>query len=91
MSSSSSSSSSKSLGLCRYKDIFGRPNEGGHSYRIFNIAIVDVVFTIIGAFLISRWFDISFWKSLVGLFILGIILHKLFCVRTTIDKLLFSS
>ena len=90
MSSSSSSSSTKSLGLCRYKDIFGRPNEGGHSYRIFNIAIVDVVFTIIGAFLISRWFDIPFWKSLIGLFIIGIILHKLFCVRTTIDKLLFS-
>jgi hypothetical protein len=80
---------SKSLGLCRYKEIFGRPNEGGHSYRIFDIAVIDVIFTIIGAFLISHFFHLEIWKTLVGLFIIGIISHRLFCVRTTVDKLLF--
>lgn len=30
------------MSLCEYKDIFGIPNEGVHSYRLFNIAIVDV-------------------------------------------------
>lgn len=35
--------------LCKYKDILGRPNEGVHSFRIFNIAIVDVLLTILAA------------------------------------------
>ena len=37
---------------CRYSEIFGKVGEGGHSYRMFDIAIVDVVFTIIGAYII---------------------------------------
>lgn len=75
--------------LCKYKDIFGRPREGAHSYRLFDIAIVDVIATIIVAFIISRVFGLSFWKSLVTLFIIGIISHRAFCVRTTVDKLVF--
>ena len=35
--------------LSDYKDIFGKPGEGGHAYRIFDIAIVDVIFTIISS------------------------------------------
>ena len=77
------------LGLCRYKDIFGRPGEGAHSYRIVDIAVVDVVATVIVAFFIARVFGVVFWKSLVGLFLVGIISHRLFCVRTTVDKLVF--
>jgi hypothetical protein len=79
----------ESLGLCKYKDIFGRINEGVHSYRIFNIAIIDVIFTIIGGVLIAKWLDVAIWKPVLILFILGIFLHRLFCVRTTVDKLLF--
>lgn len=77
--------------LCKYKNIFGKPGVGVHSYRLFNIAIVDVVFTIVGAFIL-HWFlpKIHFFKILLSLFFLGIVLHRLFCVRTTIDKLLFT-
>ena len=85
-------------GLCQYKDILGKPDEGLHSIRIFNIAIIDVLLTIAFAGAIyylvgwiwgfnNKW--ISFWWILIGCFVLGIILHRLFCVRTTIDKLLF--
>jgi hypothetical protein len=77
------------MSLCKYKDILGVPGKGVHSYRIFNIAIVDVIMTIIGAFLISYFFKLSFLYTTIFLFILGIILHHIFCVRTTIDKLLF--
>jgi hypothetical protein len=77
------------IDLCRYKDIFGRPREGAHAYRIYNIAIVDVAATIIVAFIISHAFALSFWKSLVGLFLIGIISHRAFCVRTTVDKWVF--
>lgn len=76
-------------GLCQYKNSLGKINEGVHSYRLGNIAVLDVVMTIIGALLISYTFDILFWKTLTSLFITGIILHRIFCVRTTIDKLLF--
>jgi hypothetical protein len=75
--------------LCRYKDIFGRPREGAHAYRFFDIAVVDVTATVLLAFVISRAFGISFWKSLVALFIIGIIAHRAFCVRTTVDKWVF--
>ena len=75
--------------LCRYKDIFGRPKEGAHSYRIFDIAVVDVVATVVVAFVIARVFIVAFWKSLLGLFVVGIISHRAFCVRTTVDKWVF--
>jgi len=39
------------FGLCKYKDILGKPGEGIHSIRLFNVAIMDVLFTIIGAYI----------------------------------------
>jgi hypothetical protein len=78
------------MNLCKYKNALGVPGKGIHSYRLFGVAIMDVIMTLIGALIISFLFKIKFWKCAVVLFILGIILHRLFCVRTTIDKLLFS-
>jgi uncharacterized membrane protein len=77
------------LDLCQYKDIFGRPREGAHAYRVFDIAVVDVVATVVVAYVIARVFGFAFWKSLVVLFIVGIISHRAFCVRTTVDKWVF--
>jgi hypothetical protein len=77
------------LSLCPYKNLFGEPNTGAHKYRLLDIALIDVAFTIGGAFLISKYFKQDFKLVLFILFLLGIILHRLFCVRTTIDKLLF--
>ena len=76
---------------CPYKNILGKPQGGVHSYRFANVAIVDVIMTIIVAFIISAVFAIPFWKVLGVSFILGIVLHRLFCVRTTVDKLLFTN
>jgi hypothetical protein len=76
--------------LCKYKDIFGKVGEGVHSYRIFNIAIVDVILTVLAALIIHLFLPkYSFIYILILLFITGIILHRLFCVRTTVDKFLF--
>jgi hypothetical protein len=79
------------MDLCKYKNIFGKPNTGAHSYRFMNIAIVDVISTILLAFIISYYTKYSFLYVSIILFILGIFLHRLFCVRTTIDKLLFQN
>jgi len=76
--------------LCKYKDLFGKVGKGVHSYRIFNIAIIDVLLTVIIAYIIYLLMpQYNFFLILIILFILGILLHRLFCVKTTIDKLLF--
>ena len=77
--------------FCEYKDIFGKVGEGVHSYRVFNIAIVDVIATIIVAYLLKIFVfpKRSFLKLTIILFLLGIILHRLFCVKTTVDKYIF--
>ncbi len=77
------------MSLCQYKDILGKPGEGAHSYRIANFAIVDVLLTVIGALVLSKVFKWNFLKTLIILFILGIIMHKIFCVKTTINNLIF--
>ena len=77
--------------LSDYKDIFGKPKEGGHAYRIFDIAIVDVILTIIGGYIIAYSFNWSKIKTIIGLFILGIFLHRLFDVETTVDKIIFNT
>jgi len=79
------------MDLCKYKNALGEPGKGVHSYRLFGVAIMDVIMTIIVAYIISYFSNYSFIYTLVFLFILGIILHRLFCVKTTIDKLLFKS
>ena len=74
--------------LCRYADMFGKPNQGIHAIRFANIAVVDAVLTILLGILISYFTHKSIWIILLCLFGLGIITHRVFCVRTTIDRLL---
>ena len=77
------------MNLCKFKDILGKPNEGSHSIRVFDIAIIDFMGTIFGAWLVSYFFKLPFLYLLVVFFALGILAHRIFCVRTTIDKILF--
>jgi hypothetical protein len=77
--------------LCKYADIFGKPNTGAHKYRLFNIAIVDVILTILGGYLISKYFGYKTKDTIIVLFLLGIILHRVFCVNTTINVLIFGT
>ena len=76
--------------LCKYKNIFGKPGEGAHSYRLFNFAIVDIICTIIGGYTISYFFKTSPIYTIIIAFIVGIIAHELFCVKTTLNKFLFT-
>jgi hypothetical protein len=77
--------------LCKYKDVLGKVGQGVHSFRIFNIAIVDVILTILAAFIIHLFIPkYKFIYILLFLFIFGIFLHRFFCVKSTIDKLLFN-
>jgi hypothetical protein len=76
-------------GWCQYKSIFGNPNEGVHAYRMFNLAVVDVVFTVMAAWGLHVMFPkVSFFFILFLLFLLGIFCHHLFCVKTTVARYL---
>ncbi len=78
--------------FCKYKDILGKPKKGLHSYRVFNISIIDVLLTFVLAKFIQYYIleETEFEIILFFCFVSGIILHRVFCVKTTIDKLLFS-
>jgi hypothetical protein len=83
--------------FAEYKDKLGKPNEGVHSRRFLGLAIFDVVGTIAGAGIIGLIislifkynFLITFLVTLLVLFIIGIFLHRIFCVNTTINKWIF--
>ena len=74
---------------CPFKNIFGKEGEGAHSIRFLNFAIVDVILTIIGSFIIGYLFNINILLVFVILMIIAIILHRLFCVNTTLNKMIF--
>jgi len=77
------------MNLCKYKNLLGKPGEGIHSFQIGGIAVADVLMTVIGSIIFSLLFKWNFLYTLFGLFLLGIFLHRIFCVRTTVDKFLF--
>ncbi len=79
------------LYFCKYKNIFGKPNEGLHKYRILDIALIDLIFTIILGKAIQFYIipKTNIYMILMVCFIIGILMHRIFCVKTTIDKLLF--
>ena len=79
------------MSLCQYKNVLGVPREGIHRLRdpIFDTALNDVIMTIVIAFVISWGLNYQFGVVLLIIFVLGIILHRTFCVRSTVDKFLF--
>lgn len=75
--------------LCQYSNIFGKPREGVHKYRVLDTAVVDVVATVVLAYVTTmvdkRW---DFLTAFVFWILLGGALHILFCVNTTWTVLL---
>jgi hypothetical protein len=74
----------------KWKDIFGKPNENIHSIRLFDFAIIDILMTLLGAFLLSKYFKKNSCLLFIILFIYGQIFHILFCVKTKFIVLFFS-
>lgn len=70
----------------KYKDIFGLPNEGVHSYRLFNLPLVDYICSIIVALIITYITKIPFELIIIIVLIIGVICHYLFGVETNLMK-----
>lgn len=84
------------INLCKYKDVLGIPNKGLHK-NYFGFAIFDILGTIIIAFVIKYIlifinpnYSFSYLYILFILILIGIICHRVFCVKTKVDKLLFN-
>lgn len=76
---------------CEHRDIFGKPGEGVHAYRLplVDLAAVDVLFTIVFAIIIWVFIGHSFLIIMATLFASGILAHRMFGVATKVDLLLF--
>lgn len=58
---------------------FSEPRKGIHSIRVFDVAIIDVLFTVIAAYVISK--D-HFLIVFIILIILSIIIHTVLGIKT---------
>ena len=77
--------------LCQYKDIFGKPHQGMHSYRIGPFAAVDLLATLVAALIIGFILKTSITQTILifaALWVLGVIFHAVFCVSTPLTRLL---
>jgi len=74
------------MDLCQYRNIFGEPGTGAHSYRIANIAVIDVAFTVILALFFKNPLQVF-----VLLMLLSIVVHKAFCVKTKLTNLVYKT
>ena len=78
--------SSESCLICSLKDILGKPGEGFHSYRIFNIAIFDMLGVFILGYVTCRLIDKLNTQNVIAWctrwFFFGQILHACMCVET---------
>ena len=78
------------MNLCKYRDIFGKVGTGVHSFRFLNIAIVDTLLTLIAAYVINSYLQSNLLIIFFILMLLSIVIHKAFCVETTLTKMFFS-
>ncbi len=74
--------------FCIYRNIFGKPNTGAHSVRVFDIAILDVISTFFIVYLMNSYYNTleNVWRDFFILLLLSVFIHKLFCVQTTLTK-----
>lgn len=74
--------------VCKFSEALGKPGEGIH-FHFMGVAVVDVILSLLLAWFISNKTVGSFalWSFVVLL--AGVVAHRIFCVRTTVDKILF--
>ena len=76
------------MDLCQYKHALGEPGKGFHEKRLFGLAANDLLGTIFIGIIIAIILNINPIITVLALFILGELLHLLFCVDTAFLKYL---
>lgn len=54
------------MSKCPYANVFGEPGKGVHSWRVFDLPVVDVVGTLGLAWATARWSGAPFWWNLLA-------------------------
>jgi hypothetical protein len=73
--------------MSEFKDIFGAPNTGVHKYRMFGLAAVDLIGTVVIAYAINGFvINYALLFIFIILMILSVIIHKAFGVETALVK-----
>jgi len=78
------------MGFCKYRHAFGQEGKGVHTH-VFGVAMFDVLGTVAGAWILSKLLKRSFVVVFLVLMLIAIVAHRLFCVNTTINKLIFGT
>lgn len=72
----------------KFKNIFGVPKTGVHSYRILDCAVIDYLLTILLALFTTLITKVPLVLTTILMFIIGIISHVLFGVETNTTNFL---
>ena len=72
----------------KYKDLFGEPGTSVHKYKIFDVIIVDNLINLILSILMKYFMNIPFELSIIIVYLLGLLFHYLFGVKTESMKYL---
>lgn len=75
--------------LSDLSNIFGAPGTGIHSVRLGGIAIIDVVLSLVLALCITLATGQNMIKVSLCVFLAGVAFHRLFNVKTTLDRAIF--
>jgi hypothetical protein len=68
-----------------FSKIFGEPGQGFHAH-FCGIAVWDVLLTIVAAVLLSMGTHVPFWRTALGLFLVGQGAHFAFGVDTAVTR-----
>ena len=89
------------MNLCKYKNALGIPYQGFHEKRIpiLDLALNDVLGTIfLGILLWGILYELKIFTEILYnqiilciaiMFAVGILLHRIFCVNTRLNKFIF--
>jgi hypothetical protein len=77
------------LGLQKYANIFGKPNEGVHAIRVCGVAVVDAGLSVLLAGIIAKLAGVKFICTLGCVLLLAIGVHYIFGVNTRLNAWLF--
>ena len=72
---------------CKHADLFGKSGQGAHKIHFGGVALVDFILTVLLAIILSYIPSsppLTIW--LVILLLLSMLLHKGFCVKTSVEK-----
>ena len=75
---------------CEYRDLFGKPGEGFHKTRLFGLAAYDLIGTIVLIIVVSVLTGVNILIIALFISILTVIIHRIFCVDTALNKKIFS-